>query len=141
MNQDSEHFDQLPDAIVDRLRADERAVSLLTPAIDREIGERARALFAPRQSRPPARRWRAPAAVAAAAAVALVALFIARPFGVERMESVRLSDDIDGSGQVDILDAFALARARRDDPDAVSQQRIDALAERIVSLGLPEGLL
>jgi hypothetical protein len=141
MSQENEPFDQLPDAIIERLRARDRTVAQLTPAVDRELARRARAQFARRQSRAPARRWRAPAAVAAAAAVAIVALFFARPFAVDRMESARLADDIDGSGQVDILDAFALARARRDDPAAVSQQRIDALAARIVSLGSPEQLL
>lgn len=141
MSHETESFDQLPDAIIERMRARDGAVAVLTPAVDRTVAERARAQFAPRRTRPAARRWYVPTAAAAAAAVALVALFVARPFDEARVESFRVADDVDGSGQVDILDAFALARARRDDPDAVSQDRIDALADRIVSLGSPEALL
>jgi hypothetical protein len=141
MSQENEQYDQLPDAIVERLRARDRAVPMLTPSADRAVADRARAQFAPRSPSAPARRRYGPAVAAVAAAAALVALFIARPLDDRRAESMRLADDVDGSGQVDILDAFALARARRDDPGAVSQERIDALADRIVSLGAPERLL
>jgi hypothetical protein len=140
MSSDTEHFDQLPDAIVERLRARERSVAVLTPAVDRTVAEAARTRFAPRRRRPAAaRRWQIPAA--AAAAVALLALFIARPFDEAGIEILRLADDVDGSGQVDILDAYALARARRDDPAAVSQSRIDEITDRIVSLDLSEAVL
>lgn len=131
--------DQLPDAIVERLKARDRSVSMLTPAVDRTIRASAEAQFAARQARPAARRWHVPAA--AAAALALVALFFARPFEDSRVGVGSVADDIDGSGQVDILDAFALARSRQSGSANVSQDRIDALAARIVSLDSSEVVL
>ena len=140
MSQQTEPLDQLPEALVERLRARDRAISVLTPAVDRAVAAAARAQFAPRRSRAAARRrWYYPAAAAAAAA--LVALILIRPFDQSAVEQRRLADDVDGSGQVDILDALALARARAADPDSVSQGRIDDLTDRIVSLGGPEGVL
>jgi hypothetical protein len=50
-----------------------------------------------------------------------------------------VGDDIDGSGQVDILDAFALARADGGTPDGAA--RVAALAARIVSLDATERAL
>jgi hypothetical protein len=75
------------------------------------------------------RRW----AVTAAAAAVLVALLVVRPVG-ELGRAPLVADDFDGSGRVDILDAFALARSRAADPARISQADIDALATRIVSL-------
>lgn len=139
MSTEPEQFDQLPEAIVERLRARDTRVSMLTPAADRAIREAARARFAPRRpATAPRRRWLYPAA--AAAAVALVALMLSRPFEETQTVAPALADDVDGSGRVDILDAFALARARAADPGAVSQGRIDALTDRIVSLG-PTGVV
>ena len=49
--------------------------------------------------------------------------------------------DIDGSGSVDILDAFALARMDGNGPGALPQSEIDALVSRIVALdGSPRTL-
>jgi len=47
------------------------------------------------------------------------------------MEPAMLANDIDGSGVVDILDAFALARMS---DGAASQAQIDALIGDIVAL-------
>jgi hypothetical protein len=44
------------------------------------------------------------------------------------------ADDVDGSGQVDVLDAFALARRNAEHPDSAARIRIEALLARIVSL-------
>jgi len=140
MTPETEQFADLPEALIERLRARERSVSQLTPAVDRAVLEAAKEQFAPRHSRPAVvRRWYYPAA--AAAAVALIALFVARPFDDERPDALRLADDVDGSGQVDILDAFALARARAADPADVNADRIDSLMRRIVSLGPSEAVL
>ena len=140
MPQETESFDQLPDAIVARLKARDRGLALLTPAVDRAVDTAAREQFAPRRSRTAATRgWRYTAA--AAAAVALIAVFIAQPFAPSDALRPRLTDDVDGSGRVDVLDAFALARSRANDPGAVSQSRIDELVASIVSLESGEGRL
>lgn len=168
MSQETDIHDRLPDAIVERLRARDRALSMLTPDVDRAVAEMARAQFAsqnadaPRQqpqrqsSQPPGlpgarprqgaprlavavRRRRL--SYAAAAAVALVAFFIVRPFDQNGLAPVPLANDIDGSGRVDILDAFALARTRASDPGSVSDERIDELLRQVVSLGATERVL
>jgi hypothetical protein len=140
MSQETEPFDQLPDAIVARLKARDQGLALLTPAVDRAVETAAREQFAPRRSRTAAAHgWRYTAA--AAAAVALIAVFIAQPFAPDEAELRRLADDVDGSGRVDVLDALALARSRAADPAAVSQSRIDALLAGIVSLDAGEGRL
>jgi hypothetical protein len=148
MSQDKQTFDQLPETIVARLRARDRAVSQLTPTTDRAVIEAARAQFAgrpstlaPERSRT-LRSWRYPAA--AAAAVALVALLIARPFdntGVAPQMAPQMANDVDGSGSVDVLDAFALARARAADANAASQARIDELMAEVVALSPSGGVL
>jgi hypothetical protein len=143
MNHETENFDQLPDAIVKRLRVHDRGVSVATPRIDAAIHRAAEAQFTRRFPRPAVRRWYYPAAAAAAAAV--IAVIVTRPFDADRgfdqaaAQSQIVAEDVDASGRVDILDAFALARAREDDPSAASQARIDSLASRIVSLS--EGVL
>ena len=141
MTQDTEQYDQLPDALVARLKARERAVGVLTPSVDRAIEDRARSQFSPRRRRiaAAARGWRYGAI--AAAAVVLVAVFIAQPFVRTELEREALADDVDGSGRVDVLDVFALARSRASDPDAVSQGRIDAVVGRIVALDDGEAVL
>jgi anti-sigma-K factor RskA len=140
MNPETENFEELPRALVERLRARERAVPMVTPAVDRAVEAAARAQFAPRRrANPGVRHWRY--AAAAAAAVALVALFIARPLDFTGVDRPRVADDVDGSGQVDILDAFALARTRAADPAAVSEGRIETLAARIVALSDTEAVL
>ncbi|HMB72976.1 MAG TPA: hypothetical protein VKQ06_05355, partial [Gammaproteobacteria bacterium] len=135
MTQPEYNLDQLPDAIAERLKARDRSVSMLTPAVDRAILDAAEAQFARPRARP-AGRWYVPAA--AAAAVALVALFFVRPFDDSPIGAGRLADDVDGSGQVDILDAFSLARSRQAGSANVNQDRIDDLAARIVSLDSSE---
>ncbi|MGH7337603.1 MAG: hypothetical protein ACREI7_08500 [Myxococcota bacterium] len=57
-----------------------------------------------------------------------------RPLDEVGTDARLAGDDVDGSGRVDILDAFALARARAADPARVAQGEVDALAGRIVSL-------
>ena len=49
------------------------------------------------------------------------------------MEQGLLAHDFDGSGTVDILDAFAIARMNSDVGDA-TQNEIDALIMQVVSL-------
>lgn len=139
MQQAQDHHDDLPRAIAARLAAQDRAVSILTPAVDEAVAREARAHFALRRPRPSARiarRWAIPAA---AAATVLVALFVLPPPG--DLGPPALADDVDGSGRVDILDAFALARTRAADPGRVEQSELDALTARIVALDPPTEVL
>ena len=129
MRDSDEPMDDLPDAIVARLARADRAQSIIDPRTDREIAARASRYFAGRPQR--ARRGLRWAVPLSAAAALLVAFLVVRPFGPE----LSRSDDVDGSGRVDILDAFALARLRANGGVDVSEERIDALAARVVSLG------
>ena len=134
MSQETETFDHLPDAIIARLRARDRGLALLTPAVDQSIDAAARVQFATRRARPAVHRWTVP--FTAVAAAALVAIFVGRSLDEAPVvpEAQQIADDVDGSGSVDILDAFALARAQREDPNRISQDSIDALMDSIVSL-------
>lgn len=77
-------------------------------------------------------RRRRVAAVVSTAAAVLVAVLLVQPMLFGPADP----DDIDGSGQVDILDAFALARQQASGR-AISDARIDALTARIVALEPP----
>ena len=128
MSTESESID-LPGDIVEGLRRLDKSVALLTPAVDRRVAEAAAAHFEhrPYTIRPKKRRW----AVAGALAASLAAgVFLVRT--QTYMESAMLANDIDGSGVVDILDAFAMARMS---DGAASQAQIDALIGDIVALG------
>jgi len=130
MHDTEPQFDDLPDSLVARLKRSERAQAIVDPRTDRAILDQARRYFLaarPRHVRKPALRWALPLAAAAAL---LVALLVVQPFGPKTS-----ADDVDGSGRVDILDAFALARSQAD------RDRVDALAERIVSLSEPRSAL
>ncbi|HZF28752.1 MAG TPA: hypothetical protein VE907_06525 [Gammaproteobacteria bacterium] len=120
----------LPAAIVARLARADSALPIVAPRGDEAVLAAARAQFASRAPRAAARRSRWAVPLGAAAAAILAALLVVRPFDVPGS-----ADDVDGSGRVDILDAFALARLRAARGDAAAtQERIDALAERVVTL-------
>ena len=80
------------------------------------------------------RRWAFAGSLAASLSVAAV-LWLAEG-GVD---PTLLADDIDGSGVVDIRDAFALARMAGEDRTPAAQERIDALAMRVVALNAASG--
>lgn len=124
MTQPDQQLTELPVALSQRLK-DQEKVSVMVPRrVDQRIVSEAQTYFAPRSAgkRP---RWALP--VAASVLLALIAT------GTFRSEDRLLRDDIDGSGHTDVLDVFALARMRRTDP-SVSQARIDGLLARIVAL-------
>lgn len=130
MHDTEPQFEDLPDSLVARLKSADRARAVLDPRADRAILDEARRYFLAARSarvKKPALRWALPLAAAAAL---LVALLVVQPFGQKRSP-----DDVDGSGRVDILDAFALARSQAD------RERVDALAARIVSLSPQRGEL
>ena len=126
MEEQNLEYDQLPSAITERLENADRAVVIASPATDRAVLNHAAEHFS---ARPRRRNWAVPAAVAASV---ILALFVLRSTGVFGPNPVS-TDDIDGSGRVDILDVFALARMSAD-ASLDSQADIDSLAARIVSL-------
>ena len=127
MSTESKSID-LPGDIVEGLRRLDKSVAVLTPAVDRRVANAAAAHFEHRPDtvRPKKRRWAVAGALAASLAVGV---FLVRT--QTDMEPAMLANDIDGSGVVDILDAFALARMS---DGAASQAQIDALIGDIVAL-------
>ena len=84
--------------------------------VDAKVLNNAAATWA-RQAR--FRRWLrwGGAGAAAAAAVLMVVLILPDRTGSEKQDRYTLAGDVDGNGQVDILDAFSLARKVRDTKD------------------------
>lgn len=125
----------LPEELMEGLAGLDKAVAVLSPETDRRIAEAVRVHFGDRPSRraPTARRrWALAGSVAASLLVGV--LFWRAQTPVETLQVARVADDIDGSGAVDILDAFALARMEPDGRTAALQARIDALTASIVAL-------
>jgi hypothetical protein len=134
MTDPNESLPELPDALVEGLRRGEPATLLVPRAIDEMILRRARMQFATREAAylPPIRNYWLSAAAAATVAIVVFATMTLRHEAAP--PAARLADDVDGSGQVDVLDAFALARRNAPHPDPAAQTRIEALLARIVSL-------
>lgn len=122
MSDKESQYDDLPDELVARLQAADRARPIVDPRTDRAVLDGARKYFSVRRE---SYAWtRAKRLVpAAAAAVIVLALLILQP-----VDRLRHPDDIDHSGAVDILDAFALARVPGE------EERSRALAARVVAL-------
>lgn len=127
MNTESEST-ELPIEVVEGLRRLDTSVAVLTPAVDRRVAEAAAAHFADRPERayPTRRRWALAGTLAASLAVGV--FLVRTQIGTE---PPMVAGDIDGSGVVDILDAFALARMS---DTAASQAQIEALIGDIVAL-------
>ena len=129
MNPEPESI-ELPSDVVEGLKRLNTSVAVLTPAVDRRVSKAASAHFAqrPDSTRPAARPW---ALAGTLAASLVVGVFLARMQG--ELEPALLANDIDGSGVVDILDAFALARVNGGSAET-PQAEIDALIMDIVAL-------
>jgi RNA polymerase sigma-70 factor (ECF subfamily) len=127
------HIAELSDALIDALRRREAAPIRVPRVVDAAILRQARSHFARRERAylPPLRYYWASAAAAAAIVIAVFAL---ATFRHDTPPAARITDDVDGSGQVDVLDAFALARRDAPHPDSATQTRIEALLARIVAL-------
>ena len=121
---------ELPQELVEDLKRIDTSIAVLTPAVDRRVHEAAAAHFAERPQRVarPSRRW---AVTGTLAASLMVGLLLVRMQG--DVEQSLLANDFDGSGAVDILDAFALARMNSDLGDS-TQNEIDALIMQVVML-------
>lgn len=124
---------ELPDALIEALRRREPAAILVPREIDGAILRPARQQFATREVAylPPIRNYWM---TAAAAAAILIAVFTMTTLRYEAPPAAVIADDVDGSGQIDVLDAFALARRSAQHPEPAAQTRIEALLARIVSL-------
>ena len=137
---DDEDLD-LPDELIQSLARLDKAVAVMSPDADRRIAEAARVHFGerPRRARAAGRRWAMAGSLAASLLVGV--LFWRAHTPVEDLRVASVANDIDGSGVVDILDAFALARMQAADRTPAAQAEIDALSMRIVALdGSPEKL-
>ncbi len=123
---EDETFENLPAALVERLKAADRPLPLVTARVDRALAEEARTRFA-RRGRPQP-RWLGAAGIAAAASVLFAVLALQWPLPASKRDA--LYADVDGSGRIDIADVLALAR----EAGGHSQKELDAFAYRIVSL-------
>lgn len=121
---------ELPNELVEGLKRVDTSIAVLTPAVDRRVSEVAAAHFGerPQGATRPARQW---AMVGTLAASLMVGLFLVRM--QSDVEQNLLANDFDGSGVVDILDAFALAQMNNGLGEA-TQNEIDALVMQIVAL-------
>ena len=121
---------ELPYELIQEMQRLDKSLAVLTPDADRRVAAAAAGHFGRRaqRARPATRRW---AMTGALAASVLIGVFVVRMQTV--MEPEPPANDIDGSGVVDILDAFALAR-RNQRSQVAAQAEIDALIMDIVAL-------
>ncbi len=128
MEQENKQFDDLPQSLIDELKARESSVPLITARADRQVVSAAKTHFSLR--REPA--WKSRPAWAAIAATILVAMLVTQMGDPVAPQQNSLYADIDRSGQIDIADVLALARAG--DTKQFTQAELDTFAMRIVSL-------
>ncbi len=133
----------LPEELIQGLSRIDKAVAVMPPEADRRIVEAAREHFRdrPRRRRPAGLRWAMAGSLAASLLVGVLLWRTQAPMGPADLQVATVAgmpDDIDGSGTVDILDAFALARTARGEQAPAARTRIDALAMSVVALDRPE---
>ena len=142
--------DKLPREVADDLRAVGRHHVYVPAAVDDAVLGAARQHLGGIRRRRRRRRVMAGAGAVAAAAVVALGVWIVWPGSLSSQpRSTHLAytvpEDIDGSGRVDVLDAFALARQleREAQPSQASdvtqdgrvdQQDVDAIAREAVAL-------
>ena len=129
----------LPEEMVQELTRLDRSMTVMSPEADGRIAAAARDHFGtrPGRTRPAGFRWAMVGSLAASLLVGVLLWRMQTPMGPAdlRVTTVAgISDDIDGSGAVDILDAFAMARMARGDQAPAARVKIDALAMSIVAL-------
>jgi hypothetical protein len=135
---DDETFEDLPQSLVDELKAADRPLPTITARVDREIEAAARTHFAARPRRDELRheglrhhRLRRSGWAALAASVLVAVLVLQRQ--APAPDEGALYADLDRSGQIDIADVLAAARAREASP-----AELEAFAYRVVSLEASE---
>ena len=124
-----EHVD-LPDELILGLKRVDKVVALVSPDADRRVAEAARAHFRqrPRRARTAGLRWAMAGSLAASLLVGVLFWRTQTPMEPIRVASVApVPNDIDGSGAVDILDAFALARRAREERVSAARAKTDSL--------------
>lgn len=129
----------LPEELARELARLDRSVAVMSPEADRRIAEAASHHFGtrPRRGRPAGFRWAMAGSLAASLLVGVLLWRTYTPVGPAGLRVATIAsvpDDIDRSGAVDILDAFALARRAQGDQAPAAQAKIDALAMSIVAL-------
>ena len=126
--------EHLPDQLIRHLRQERQTTLLVPRELDRAILDEAERHFARRRPRRnPAWRY------LPMAATLLVAVLVLRQFAFGPAPDAESTADVDGSGQVDVLDAFALARRQAAGDTTVTDASIDELLARIVSLSPEAG--
>jgi len=151
--------DQLPQELVEQMKREHAPPFRVSDDFDQRVIAGARQILMegqPSVRRSPTRkRWAAAVTVVSSVALlAFVALRIPQDGGVQRQQADAtasaagadvINDDVDGDGQVDILDALALARVLksggpvpvgqdRDQDGALTQNDVDLLARSVVLL-------
>ena len=131
MKSESERI-ELPSDLIREMKRLDKSLAVLTPDVDRRVAAAAAEHFRrrPARARAATRRW---AMAGGLAASLVIGVFLVRMQTTPG--SAPLANDIDGSGVVDILDAFALTRMNQG-PPAASQAEIDALITNIVALNV-----
>ena len=121
---------ELPGDLIQEMERLDKSLAVFTPDVDRRVAAAAAGHFRhrPEGVRRARRRW---AMAGGLAASLVIGVFLVRMQTTPGPEP--LANDIDGSGVVDILDAFALARMNQGTP-AAAQPEIDALITSIVAL-------
>ena len=137
---------QAPERLVGALKALQPERVFVPPAIDAAILRRARQQLAPEPPRISSLWWRAGMPWAAAAAL-LCLLVVVGWLATSRTSSrvASIPEDLNGDGQVDILDAFQLAREVEsgkpagshdlDQDGRVNQADVEFVARRAVRMG------
>lgn len=136
---------EAPQGLISDLKTLYGPQAAIPPAVDEAVLARARREMVRRRRRRLVLRWALPPAAAAA----LILWFVGSPFiapdvGPRSME-VASTQDIDGNGRVDILDALALARSIQTDRTAdqpwdfngdgvIDHHDVDTVAQAAVSL-------
>jgi hypothetical protein len=125
----------IPDTLSDDLRRAYRAAIQVPEDLDHTVLAAARktVLPKPRSAQPAPLRWRLTKWVGVAAAV-ILALIIPTQLSQNSQPPTLIAGDFNRDGLIDILDAFALARAQRDGDSSITQADIDAAASAAVRL-------
>ena len=131
MTRDEEQHDELPEGLIDALKAADKPMPIITARVDNTMGLEARRTFAARMPRfrRPVPTW------SKVAAAVLVGVFLVRVTTMDSPVPDSMYADHDGSGRVDIADVLHVARTS----GSADPAELDAFALRVVSLSANGG--